>query len=99
MQERLDPSLSLYRLLEEQTLRASCVALAPPGRMPLPYRELLTLVEGCAATLAGQGVGRNDRVAVVLPNGPEMAAAFLGVASCVACAPLNPAYRAAEYDF
>jgi acyl-CoA synthetase (AMP-forming)/AMP-acid ligase II/acetyltransferase-like isoleucine patch superfamily enzyme/acyl carrier protein len=38
-------------------------------------------------------------VAVVLPNGPEMASAFVAVASGAACAPLNPAYKAEEFDF
>jgi acyl-CoA synthetase (AMP-forming)/AMP-acid ligase II/acyl carrier protein len=45
------------------------------------------------------GVGRNDRVAILLPNGPEMAVAILGVASCATAAPLNPAYLAEELDF
>jgi acyl-CoA synthetase (AMP-forming)/AMP-acid ligase II len=45
------------------------------------------------------GIGRGDRVAVVLPNGPEMAVAFLAVAAAATCAPLNPAYRAEEFDF
>jgi oxalate---CoA ligase len=35
----------------------------------------------------------------VLPNGPEMATAFLAVSSFAACAPLNPAYQAAEFRF
>jgi acyl-CoA synthetase (AMP-forming)/AMP-acid ligase II/acyl carrier protein len=45
------------------------------------------------------GVGRNDRVAIVLPNGPEMAVAFLSVAAAATGAPLNPNYRASEYEF
>jgi acyl-CoA synthetase (AMP-forming)/AMP-acid ligase II len=45
------------------------------------------------------GIGRNDRVAIVLPNGPEMAAAFVAVASSATTAPLNPAYRADEFEF
>jgi acyl-CoA synthetase (AMP-forming)/AMP-acid ligase II/acyl carrier protein len=45
------------------------------------------------------GIQRNDRVALVLPNGPAMAAAVLGVAACATCAPLNPAYQASEYAF
>jgi acyl-CoA synthetase (AMP-forming)/AMP-acid ligase II len=45
------------------------------------------------------GIGRDDRVAIVLPNGPEAAAAFLGVATCATAAPLNPAYRQDEFDF
>src|SRR5205823_13272939 len=44
-------------------------------------------------------VRRGDRVAVVLPDGPEMAAAFLAVASGAACAPLNPLYRVREFEF
>jgi acyl-CoA synthetase (AMP-forming)/AMP-acid ligase II len=44
------------------------------------------------------GIGRGDRVAMVLPNGPEMAAAFLAVASGTRPAPLNPAYRADEFE-
>jgi len=38
-------------------------------------------------------------VAVVLPDGPEMAVAFLAVAASATCAPLNPAYRAHEFEF
>ena len=35
----------------------------------------------------------------MLPNGPEMAAAFLSVASCAASAPLNPSYKKEEFEF
>jgi acyl-CoA synthetase (AMP-forming)/AMP-acid ligase II len=38
-------------------------------------------------------------VAIVLPNGPEMAAAFLGIGSAAVAAPLNPAYTADEFAF
>ena len=44
-------------------------------------------------------LGRNDRIVLVLPNGPDMASAFLGVAACATAAPLNPGYRAEEFDF
>ena len=49
--------------------------------------------------LNGLGVGRGDRVGIVMPNGPEMATAFLSVASAAAAAPLNPAYRHDEFEF
>jgi acyl-CoA synthetase (AMP-forming)/AMP-acid ligase II/thioesterase domain-containing protein len=75
------------------------VALAAPGRPPLSYAGLLEQIDATVARLGEAGLGRGDRVAVVLPNGPEMAAAFLGVASAAACAPLNPTYREAELDF
>ena len=35
----------------------------------------------------------------MLPNGPDMAAAFVAVAAAVTAAPLNPAYREDEFHF
>ena len=67
-------------------------ALAAPGRPPLDYRGLRDLVAATGAALNGGGIGRNDRVASVLPNGPEMASCFLACASAASSAPLNPAY-------
>jgi amino acid adenylation domain-containing protein len=45
------------------------------------------------------GLSRHDRIALGLPNGPEMAVAFLAVAAGATCAPLNPAYGANDFDF
>ncbi len=52
-----------------------------------------------AAGLRAAGVARADRVAIVLPNGPEMAASFVAVAAAAAACPLNPGYRADEFEF
>ena len=35
----------------------------------------------------------------MLPNGPDMATAFLSIAAGAVAAPLNPAYRAEEFEF
>ena len=48
--------------------------------------------------LRGMGIGREDRVALMLPNGPEMAAAIFSVASNAACAVVNPAYASDELE-
>ncbi|GMV48217.1 MAG: acyl-CoA synthetase [Pseudomonadota bacterium] len=74
-------------------------ALAAPGRPPLRHGALRALVDATLARLAALGIGRNDRVAIVLDNGPEMAACFVACASGVASAPLNPAYREEEFEF
>lgn len=74
-------------------------AILAPGRQGLSYAALRDLVHQVQARLQALGIEPDDRVAVVLPNGPEMATAFLAVASCAACAPLNPAYQAAEFKF
>jgi amino acid adenylation domain-containing protein len=74
-------------------------ALLACGKNPASYEKLLRQIDETARRLALKGIGRADRVAVVMPNGPEMASLFLGVASVAAFAPLNPTYRANEFDF
>ena len=66
------------------------IALAAPSAKPMTFAALRSWSAKRAPALARFGAGRQDRVAIVLPNGPEMAAAFLSVASHAASAPLNP---------
>ena len=70
----------------------------PLGRRPLTYGLLSRHVADVVRALNALGVGRNDRVATVLPDGPEMAVAFMAIAAGATCAPLNPAYRAGEFE-
>ena len=74
-------------------------ALGAPGREALTHGALRALAARTVASLNAMGIDRNDRVAIVLPNGPEMAAAFMTVACAATTAPLNPAYRADEFEF
>ena len=67
-------------------------AVLAPGRETLSHDRLRETVDRTVAALNSLGIRRNDRVAIVLPNGPEMAVSFLAVASAAACAPLNPGY-------
>jgi oxalate---CoA ligase len=78
---------------------AEATALSAPGRPPLSHGGLRALIARTLATLNALGIVRNDRVAIVLNNGPEMASCFIACASGVASAPLNPAYRADEFEF
>src|SRR5215471_6454630 len=74
-------------------------ALTAPGATPLTYDALRRLVTDTGAVLNRQGIGRNDRIGIVLENGPQMAAAFISIAANATAAPLNPAYRADEFEF
>jgi acyl-CoA synthetase (AMP-forming)/AMP-acid ligase II len=74
-------------------------AISAPSRPALTFAGLRALIAATIARLNALGIGRNDRVAIVLPNGPEMATCFVACASGVASAPLNPAYRADEFEF
>lgn len=74
-------------------------AIGAPDRPWLSYAGLADQFGRTLELLHRAGVGRGDRVAIVLPNGPEMAAAFLTVAQGAVTAPLNPAYSPEEFDF
>ena len=92
--------LCIHHLLQDQAQHTpDALAILAPGRAPLTYGRLHRHVDDVVQTLHAMGLGRNDRVALVLPNGPEMAVAFLAVAAGATCAPLNPAYSANEFDF
>ena len=74
-------------------------AISAPGRSALSFGALRQLISDTRERLNTLGIGRNDRVAIVLDNGPEMATCFVACASSVTSAPLNPAYRAEEFEF
>ncbi len=66
---------------------------------PATRAELAHESSAIAATLCLRGVSSGDRVAIVSPNDATMVTAFFGIVSCASCAPLNPAYGRAEFDF
>jgi acyl-CoA synthetase (AMP-forming)/AMP-acid ligase II len=73
-------------------------ALARDGRF-LTFRELHSRVEGIAATLTSRGFGVGDRLALLLPNGPDYiefvyACSMLGVIAV----PLNTRLSTKEID-
>ena len=86
----------------EQALRrgaGSAPAIGAPERQSMNFDTLRGLVAATVARLNALGIGRNDRVAIVTPNGPNAATGFLAIAAGATTAPLNPAYRADEYEF
>lgn len=65
----------------------------------LEHGALVQEVDRLAQALRGAGLGPADRIAVALPNGPEMALVLLAVMSVGCVAPLNPSYREEEFRF
>jgi len=95
----LREQISIRHLLAAQAVRIpDAIALAASGRAPLTYERLVEHIDYVTDALRGMGVGRERRVALVLPQGPEMAVASVAVAAAATCAPMNPAYRSAEYE-
>src|SRR5262245_27247118 len=78
---------------------ANAPAISASGRQTLTYGGLRRLAARTTEALNNLGIGRNDRVAIVLSNGPEMATAFLAIGAGATTAPLNPAYKLEEFNF
>jgi acyl-CoA synthetase (AMP-forming)/AMP-acid ligase II len=74
-------------------------AIVVPDGPRLTYQHLRTQVRRTADALAGFGLGRQDRVALVLPNGAEYLVTFLAAAVAATAAPLNPGYTEDEFRF
>ena len=91
---------SISSLLRDCAIRMpDAPAILAPGRMPLSFAGVWEQTQAMARALRSMGISNSTRVAIVLPNGPEMATAFLGTAACAASAPLNPGYQASEFRF
>jgi acyl-CoA synthetase (AMP-forming)/AMP-acid ligase II len=88
---------TLSDLLRRQPREA--VALLAPEREAMTYGGLADLCTAVMTTLRAAGLGAGNRLALVLPNGPDMAAGFVAVANALTAAPLNPAYTEDEFRF
>ena len=75
------------------------VAIAAPDRASMSHGALREQTLAAGGQLKALGIEGDDRVAIVLANGPAMASAFVCLTPWCATAPLNPAYKADEYEF
>ena len=74
-------------------------AIIAPDREIITYQDLMAHMQEVSVFLQSLGVFKNDAVAIVMQNGPEMASAFLCISASAISAPLNPNYTFEEFDF
>jgi long-chain acyl-CoA synthetase len=93
------PDLTLGGVLEETTRKfPDHTALQFFGKK-IAYAELDRLVNRFARALAGLGVKKGDRVALMLPNIPQMVISYYGTLRLGAIAvTVNPLYHAHELE-
>lgn len=85
-------------LSERLKIAPGQIALEAPGRAPATYSDLDRSILKVGLHLRGLGLNQDDRVVIVLPNGPEMAVTCLGVMSVSVAVPANPDFRKGEYE-
>jgi long-chain acyl-CoA synthetase len=91
------PEESVFTLLDASARRfPTRPAIAWFGKR-LPYADLLAEVERCSAMLAGLGVTKGDRVALIVPNSPAFTIGFFACMRLGAIAVCNnPSYTERE---
>jgi len=65
-------------------------AIESPGYEPMTFQDLRKQVRSVVQTLNGLGYRRNDRIAVVMPDGPAAAVMIIAVMAGFTSIPLNP---------
>src|SRR5215470_6471695 len=101
-EDSLEPSFdsTIHHLLNVKAEQSpNAVVIEGVGGTSIRYGQLLSLVDDVIKSVGALDLNRQDRVALVLPDGPETAAALLAVAAIATCAPLNPSYTSNEFDF
>jgi oxalate---CoA ligase len=79
---------------------ATAALVCPDDGLTYTHEDVASLVTELAGRLSTAGVERGDRVAVVLPNGPEIVLCLFAIGLLGAVTgPLNPDYTEAEYRF
>ena len=92
-------SETIYQLVRgwaQETPEA--VAFVSPGREPVTYSQLFAQIDATITSLRQIGIRRNDRIAIVLSNGVELATLMLAVSCAAISVPLNPLYRENELE-
>jgi acyl-CoA synthetase (AMP-forming)/AMP-acid ligase II len=90
---------TIYQLLRTWAeVTPHAIAIVSPGHEPITYLQLFNQVDSIIKTLSETGIARNDRIAIVLPNGVELAALLLGVSCAAISVPLNPLYCENEIE-
>ena len=73
-------------------------AILAPGRASLTYGALWVRTNEIVRELRDFGIGRSDRVAVVLPGGPDAAVVTIAIAAGAVCVPLHPGFAKEEWQ-
>ena len=89
--------MNLKQMLEEAARRYGEKTAIVLGDHGLSYAELDEASNKVANALIGMGVGKGDRVAMLLSNSPEFVIIYFGIVKIGAIAvPLDPKYKLTE---
>jgi oxalate---CoA ligase len=71
----------------------------PEQNLRVTYGALRDNVAALAEALAAAGISRDERIGMAMPNGLPCIVSFLASSMAATSAPLNPGYKAEEFEF
>lgn len=74
------------------------IAILAPDRAALTYSQVRAHLDATRERLCKLGIGRGDRVASVLPSGPDSATATIATVGVATFVPLDPHWTRGEYE-
>lgn len=90
---------TILEILETQATKHGVArALTESSGRAISYAELYTVIQNLVTALQARGIQRHTRVAIVMPNGFNIALALMAVSSAAIAVPLNSVYQAAELE-
>lgn len=89
-------SVTLFDLLIGKEHHPAIVA---PDKPSLTYGQLRQQIIELTAQLNNFGIRGGSRIAIAMPNSPEMILTYLAAATCGTATPLNPKYKQEEFAF
>ncbi|KAK5212431.1 hypothetical protein LTR41_001377 [Exophiala xenobiotica] len=92
--------LTLSTSFSDSSSATAIVVPSKPEALTISYRQLTRDVLDFQSKLAELGIGHGDAVSIALPNTYEFIVSFLATSyQRATAAPLNPAYKQAEFEF
>ena len=85
-------------IAQNVAIRPECPAIVMSRGKVLTYCALGEQIAAFGAGLRANGIGRCSTVAIMLPDGPELAVAIVATACHAVAVPLNPKLTATELD-
>ncbi|MDB5328181.1 MAG: putative linear pentadecapeptide gramicidin synthetase LgrB [Phycisphaerales bacterium] len=85
-------------LQRHATATPTALAVLSGERAALTYADVAGRVSEVGEVLRAAGIAAGDTVAVVVPESVDTAILVLAISAFAACAPINPAYNAAEFE-
>lgn len=83
-------------ITRQVTKKPDSPAIFAPDKSYITYKQLEMKVKELSEYLCQNGFGKR-RIAVVMPNGPEMVITFYAISNVAVFVPLNPVYSAEEF--